>query len=342
MDPEHRGPEVSAFAGTLRRLASRLAPRVPVRHRPAVPRVAFTLDPRASGGGSRSFARVLADWLPRHGFEVSVDPEAPCELLLVFAHEASLRTVRRQKRRGARIVHRIDERLDPDASPARQRKHAFIATVNELADLTVFQSAFARRSMSPICRGERWTVIHNGVDATVFAPEGAVDALAGQPKILHVSWSTGASKRLDLLDELLSVLPHEARVYLVGRQRESALPSLADPRIRVVGVVGREEVARYMRSADLLFFPSEYDPCPNTVIEALSCGLPVLYHPSGGTPELIGDAGVPMSGAMAAGVAAVLAARSELRARGLARAAELSAARVVERYAAAMRELLDA
>ena len=37
------------------------------------------------------------------------------------------------------------------------------------------------------------------------------------------------------------------------------------------------------------------DPCPNTVIEAMSCGLPVLYSSSGGVPELVGkDAGVPL------------------------------------------------
>ena len=31
------------------------------------------------------------------------------------------------------------------------------------------------------------------------------------------------------------------------------------------------------------------DPCPNTVIEALSCGLPVLYSKSGGLPELVNN-----------------------------------------------------
>jgi glycosyltransferase involved in cell wall biosynthesis len=38
------------------------------------------------------------------------------------------------------------------------------------------------------------------------------------------------------------------------------------------------------------------DPCPTLVIEALACGLPVVYPASGGTVELVGDeagAGVP-------------------------------------------------
>jgi len=35
----------------------------------------------------------------------------------------------------------------------------------------------------------------------------------------------------------------------------------------------------------------ENDACPNVVLEALSCGLPVIHVPSGGVPELVRDAG---------------------------------------------------
>lgn len=130
-------------------------------------------------------------------------------------------------------------------------------------------------------------------------------------------------------------------MYLVGRQAEADLPFLADPRVRVLGVKGREEVPPLMRGSDFLFFPSEFDPCPNTVIEAMACGLPVLYHPSGGTVELVGDAGVPFSGSLEADVNRLLAERPALRERGLARAREFSAERVAARYAEVMRELLE-
>ena len=44
-----------------------------------------------------------------------------------------------------------------------------------------------------------------------------------------------------------------------------------------------------------LFFPSERDPCPNTVIEAMLAGLPVCYNKIGGTVELVRDCGVPLN-----------------------------------------------
>ena len=44
-----------------------------------------------------------------------------------------------------------------------------------------------------------------------------------------------------------------------------------------------------MQSADILLHTKYNDPCPTVVLEAMACGLPVVYSASGGTPELVGD-----------------------------------------------------
>ena len=43
-----------------------------------------------------------------------------------------------------------------------------------------------------------------------------------------------------------------------------------------------------------LFFPSERDPCPNTVVEAILSGIPVCYNIQGGTKEIVKDCGLPL------------------------------------------------
>jgi glycosyltransferase involved in cell wall biosynthesis len=304
--------------------------------------VLFTLDPyTTAGGGSVSFARVLAEALPAEGARVTFDPGAAVDAVLVFAQHATRALLARQRRRGARILHRLDERLDPADGWRRRLKHRRIARLNAAADLTVFQSEFVRANVGPICRAPASRVIHNGVDGRVFRPDGERMALEGTPAALHVSWSVGASKRLDRIGELLAAGPPGLRVYCAGRHAESAQPWLGDSRVTVLGPRDREGIAALMRSADFLFFPSEQEPCPNTPLEAMAAGLPCLYHPSGGTPELLADAGVPLGARLGDDLGRLLAERGPLRELALARAAQFTAARVAARYAAALRDTIE-
>lgn len=301
-------------------------------------KLALTLDPHVTtGGGSVSFARVLADWLPRAGVTVGFDPGAAVDAILVFSHHGDAGTLKRQRRRGVKILHRIDERRDPGERGWRSRKHGAIARLNALADVTVFQSEFVRDNMGPLCTAPRAVVIHNGADTALFSPDGPRRPLEGRPAALHVSHGVGESKRLDRLAALLAVLPPEGRLHLAGRHAEAALSILGDPRVIAHGLVGREEVAALMRSADFLFFPSELEPCPNTPIEALASGLPVLYHSSGGTPEVVGDAGLPMTADPASDLARILDPGARWRERATARGRAQSAERAAARYAELIR-----
>ena len=61
--------------------------------------------------------------------------------------------------------------------------------------------------------------------------------------------------------------------------------------IKTLGCIPSKELAKEMNYSDICITASENDPCSNTVIEALSCGLPVIALDSGGHKELIGSAG---------------------------------------------------
>jgi glycosyltransferase involved in cell wall biosynthesis len=54
---------------------------------------------------------------------------------------------------------------------------------------------------------------------------------------------------------------------------------------------------RLLHQGHLLLHTKYNDPCPRLVVEALSCGLPVIYSATGGVPELVGDkAGIGVPG----------------------------------------------
>lgn len=70
-------------------------------------------------------------------------------------------------------------------------------------------------------------------------------------------------------------------------------------RVRWAGLVPGDRIPEIDRSAHLLYSADVNPACPNSVIEALACGLPVLSFDTGALPELVtGDAGrlVPYGG----------------------------------------------
>lgn len=114
-----------------------------------------------------------------------------------------------------------------------------------------------------------------------------------------------------------------ARLALVGHGslaeevRRTAASSAAGDSIRVLG--RRFDVAELMRAADAYVLSSINEGMPNTVIEAMSFGLPIVATDVGGTGELLGggECGclVPVSdpAALAAAMSRVMELGAEAR-----------------------------
>ena len=159
------------------------------------------------------------------------------------------------------------------------------------ADHVLYQSEFCKRSADQFLgepRG-RWEVLYNAVDVDQFSPAGP--PTASGPVLLLAGDQTQAY-RLEVALRTLAQLPG-ATLIVTGR-----LVAYPEPLLRELGVGERVEfVGRYpqrdapslFRRTHLLLHTKVNDPCPTAVIEAMACGLPVVYAASGGTVELVGD-----------------------------------------------------
>jgi glycosyltransferase involved in cell wall biosynthesis len=65
--------------------------------------------------------------------------------------------------------------------------------------------------------------------------------------------------------------------------------------IKVIGPVDSLRLSNLLKQHDIYITASKNDPCSNSLIEALSCGLPSVYFNDGGHPEIVGQGGLPFN-----------------------------------------------
>jgi glycosyltransferase involved in cell wall biosynthesis len=130
------------------------------------------------------------------------------------------------------------------------------------------------------------------------------------------------------LVEAWRLVADELGLVLAGGEGWGDRPDLADPRIRRLGYVPDEEIARLYRGAAVYAYPSMFEGFGMPIVEAMACGTPVVAstHPS--LDEACGDAAVRVDPlepeSIAAGIRDAVARRDELVPLGLAHAAWFS------------------
>lgn len=211
-----------------------------------------------------------------------------------------------------------------------------------------------RARRSSLFADRRIEVIPNGLDLDLFAPRSK-HANTDRMQILF-----GADRATDdprkgfvyLVQalELLASAGWEARAQAVvfGESDSSTLPL---PSRSVGRLSDANELAALYSNADVFVAPSTQDNLPNTIMESLACGTPVVAFRIGGIPDLIehqvnGYLAEPFDTAdLARGIAWVLEDAERLaRLRAAARAKaerEYEITAIARRYLALYEDILS-
>ncbi len=131
--------------------------------------------------------------------------------------------------------------------------------------------------------------IRNGVDTKVFAPKNTTKTELGLEEkftILGVANVWDSRKGFNDFIELRQLLPDDYQIVMLGLNRKqiAQLPK---------GIVGIEhtqnidELVALYSVADAFVCASHEDNYPSVILEAISCGTPVVTYPTGGCPEAL-------------------------------------------------------
>jgi glycosyltransferase involved in cell wall biosynthesis len=276
---------------------------------------AVCILPRLEGlGGPASFRARLVAGLEARKVRVVSEPDDPdCRSILVIGGTRRALELIRARSRGVRIVQRLNgmnwihrRRFTGLAHFFRsEMNNLLLATIrSSLADRVIYQSNFARNWWQTVYHAVSApsVVIYNGVDLSQFCPRDHEQPPVDRFVILLVEGHLGGGNEqglrnsVDLTCQLSSRVDRPVELVVVGdvpAPLRASMEKLGVPKITWRGIVHRDEVAAIDRSAHLLFSADLNAACPNSVVEALACGLPVVSFATGSLPELIeGDAGV--------------------------------------------------
>lgn len=139
------------------------------------------------------------------------------------------------------------------------------------------------------------TIIPNGLDTDVFAPRNRKFAreILGLPQdatiILFVAVNVQIRYKGFLpLTEALSGLKGQDNLLLISVGKKPGL-NLGTPYAHLGQINDDRLLALTYNAADLFVIPSLHDNSPNTVLEAMACGIPVVGFETGGVPDMVRD-----------------------------------------------------
>lgn len=244
-------------------------------------------------GGGHQFMRAVWKGFERHGFHIEGNTISRTTRACLFnSFNFDAVRLRAFRRPGCRMVHRVDGPIGVYRGFDDGTDRHIAALNMDLADVSIFQSRYSllkHRELGLEFRSP--VVIPNSTDPSIFNPTGRLSFDQNRKiRLISVSWSDNVNKGAPVyqwLDEHLDWSRYE--YTFIGRS------PVTFKHIRMIAPVASEDLAGELRKHDIYLTASRNDPCSNSLLEALACGLPAVYLNSGGHPELAGNAGLPFT-----------------------------------------------
>lgn len=172
------------------------------------------------------------------------------------------------------------------------------------ADCVITVSSHARDEILSRCKCplDRIAVVHEAADSR-FAPisdRHRLDQLRAKWRLPRLAILADAIKNPSCVvaawRQLPSDLRADANLLFFSREprpRPELRAALAgDPTVRFVQQPTTDDLVELMNLSDALIFPSFYEGFGLPLVEAMSCGTPIIASSRGAIPEVVGDAGL--------------------------------------------------
>lgn len=181
-----------------------------------------------------------------------------------------------------------------------KKKNAEMSYQFHNADYVFYQSKFSK-SCSEIFLGKREgpsEILYNAVDTNFFKPIKRKDLNPNLKILVTGKYQEHLYNNLEFSIHVLKKIidnKFQANITFAGYYDNQVKKKLINlslryglaDKIKFSGIYKQENANNLYNSYDLYFYFVHQSNCPNSVIEAMSCGLPVICQNTGGLPEIV-------------------------------------------------------
>jgi len=243
-------------------------------------------------GGGFTFLKNLYKGL--NGKVEFVDNWVKCDIVFIFGITTIDKIdINNAINAGKKLILRVDN-IPRRSRNKRQSPVERLKEFGNKADMVIYQSNWSKEYAGFFIDNKNEVIINNGVDNTMFnCKERKTDGNT----YLYINYNDNPNKRFDEAlywfdmewrknNEVHLIIAGTApKIYIEHPEYNWDLTGNGN--VKYVGIKNSTlEVSNLMRRCDYLLYPSFAEAYPNTLLEAMACGVePIFINSTGGTQE---------------------------------------------------------
>ncbi len=245
-------------------------------------------------GGPQTFMRNLQKGLDKQDYYYNSTIKNADGMF--FPISANINKIKTIKKHGGKIIQRLDGIFYPSKHGDKfiKQNKAIKKIYCELADYIIFQSEYSKQQVFNMF-GEKdknqYSLICNGADADIFFPAENINSIKKSKLIKFIT--TGNFRNPDMIDPVITALDilkdkeYNFELEVIGPiTTDNRDYLLSKDYIRNYKTTSQHKIAEALQNSHIYIYSHLNPPCPNSVIEAIACGMPVVGFASGSMKEL--------------------------------------------------------
>lgn len=236
------------------------------------------------GGGGTSVIENLRKYFATN--DLYTDDPADADIILFNSFQGIDAVIDLKSQYPDKIfIHRVDGPMGIYNSPLDLRDEYVFLLNDYIADATIFQTEWSKKACEILGinpKNQPHITIKNAPDSEIFKVIERSYNQSEKFKIFYSSWSTNINKGFDTLhwvDQNLDWNHYEFN--FAGRTEEPF------KNINCLGKLSKQELSKQLATSHAFLFASKFDPCSNSLAEAIATGIPIISYYGGGSPELL-------------------------------------------------------